>query len=186
MRMGRPVAILTAATLAGVLLLGAAASAATAPSAPAGGPVQIFGTPNISGAGGTIVITGAIGDYGTTLNIDKDGKTDSNGNYVKVTLKKGTFEVNKTALQAAGNEFNPAVNKATCSADGTQSAPVTLFDGTGAYKGITGTVSITVTEAFILPFFKSGKDKGQCNLSNNSQPLAVYASVAGSGNVSFS
>ena len=58
---------------------------ATTPSTPAGGSVKIFATPG-NGPGGTILITGAIGDYGKTLTIDKNGKTDSNGDYVKITL----------------------------------------------------------------------------------------------------
>jgi hypothetical protein len=48
----------------------------------------MFVTPG-NGAAATILITGAIGDYGKTLTIDKNGKTDSNGNYVKMTLREG-------------------------------------------------------------------------------------------------
>jgi hypothetical protein len=32
-----------------------------------------------------------------------------------------------------------------------------VLDGTGRYTGITGTVNITVTEGFVLPFYTSGK-----------------------------
>jgi hypothetical protein len=35
-----------------------------------------------------------------------------------------------------------------------------VLDGTGRYTGITGTVNITVTEGFVLPFYTSGKHKG--------------------------
>ena len=51
-----------------------------------------------NGAAGKIVITGAIGDYGKTVNIDQNGNTDPNGSFVKVTLQKGSFEVNATTL----------------------------------------------------------------------------------------
>src|ERR1039457_2695430 len=59
---------------------GTAGFAATTPRSPAGGCVKIFAAPS-NGAGGTILITGAIGDYGKALTIDKNGKTDSNGDY---------------------------------------------------------------------------------------------------------
>ena len=111
----------------------------------------MFATPNANG-GGTIVITGAIGDYGHTLTIDKNGKANGNGNYVKVTLHKGTFEINSTALNAKTNNLGSQtpLNKATCSMAASVSAPVTLLDGTGLYTGITGTLNVTISEAFIF------------------------------------
>jgi hypothetical protein len=44
------------------------------------------------------VFVGAIGEYGTAVNVDKNGKVNPNGNFVKVKLKKGTFEIDSTAL----------------------------------------------------------------------------------------
>ena len=168
-------------------LMGASAGVALATSrrsgtTPAGGSVKIFVTPS-NGAAATILITGAIGDYGQTLTIDKNGKADSNGNYVKVTLHKGAFEINSTTLNATANSLQPTFYKATCSAQLSATGPVTLFDGTGLYKGITGTLGITETYAFISPLSTSGKNKGQCNLS--AQPISQYSSITGSGTVSF-
>jgi hypothetical protein len=170
-------------------LIGAAASVAVATSrrsgtasAPAGGLVRIFVTPN-NGAAAAILVTGAIGDYGTTLMIDKNGETDSNGNYIKVTLHKGTFEMNSTTLNAKANSSRPTFYKATCSALESVTGPVTLFNGTGPYKGIIGTLSITETYAYISPRSTSGENKGQCNLS--AQPISQYSSITGSGTVSF-
>jgi hypothetical protein len=77
------------------------------------------------------------------------------------------------------------LNKVTCSMAASVSAPVTLLDGTGLYTGITGTLDVTISEAFILPLYTSGKDKGQCNASPTAQPLADYGSIIGSGTVSF-
>jgi len=180
MRFGR--AALCVAILGGLLFDGATAVEA---AAPAGGPIHLFATPN-NGATGTIVITGAIGDAGTTLSIDQNGKADPNGNFVKITLKKGTFEVDSTTLNAAANKLQPTVNALTCSGYLSVSDPVTLFAGTGLYKGIAGKVTITETYAFILPTYTSGAKKGQCNESSSAQPIAQYASIAGSGTVSFS
>ena len=145
----------------GSVLIGG--SAAFGAGMPAGGPVTIHVTPSPDGIHGPIVITGAIGDHGQTTSIDKNGKPDANGNFVRITLKKGTFEVNSTALNAKTAKAQPTVNRSTCSFDFTGTGPVTLFNGTGLYAGISGTLSITITFAGVGPLYTSGKHKGQCN-----------------------
>jgi hypothetical protein len=173
--------VLGAAGLTTTLLGGAAASGATTP---AGGAVQIY-SPQINGIHGTIVITGAIGDYGKTTSINQNGKPDSNGNFVKIVLHKGTFEINSTAFNAETKNLQPTVYASTCSAVGSATGVVTLLDGTGLYAGISGTVNVTATFGFIGPLYKSGKNKGQCNLSNSAQPISQYTLITGSGTVSF-
>jgi hypothetical protein len=170
----------------GVAVLGTAlfgAAAAYGAGMPAGGSVHVFATP---GPTGTILITGAIGDYGKTLDINASGKAVANGRYVKVTLKQGTFVINAVAFNVKLAKLNPGVDKATCSAEGSGTGPVSLIDGTGLYKGISATLSATATFAFIAPRFTSGKDKGQCNLSNSAQPLDQYSSIDATGTVHFS
>jgi hypothetical protein len=129
------------------------------------------------------VLTGAIGDYGKATSIDKDGKADRNGTYEAVKLQMGTFEVNSSLLDAGLRKAQPAVNQTTCSGWFSATAPVTLLDGTGLYKGIGGTVTATATFAFVLPRHTSGTKKGQC--SQNAQALGNYTSLTGSGTVSF-
>jgi len=159
---------------------GVAASSAT----PAGGAIQIY-SPQINSIHGTIVITGAIGDYGKTTTINQNGKPESNGNFVKIVLHKGTFEINSTAFNAATKNLQPTVYASTCSAVGSATGVVTLLDGTGLYTGISGTVNITAAFGLIGPLFKSGKNKGQCNLSNSAQPISQYTLITGNGTVSF-
>ena len=77
----------------------------------------MYVTPS-NGAKSKIVITGAIGDYGTATSVDQNGKVDQNGNFVVITLKKGTFKVDSTALNQAANNVQPTVNTTTCSATG--------------------------------------------------------------------
>jgi hypothetical protein len=176
---------ISVAVLGSVLLGGPPAFAASISSTPAGGPVKLFATPSNS-LRATILMTGAIGDYGNALTIDKNGKADPNGNYVKVTLQKGGFEINSTTLNAKVNQVQPSFNTATCSAALSVAGPVTLFNGTGLYAGIDGTLTVAETAAFILPRYASGKNKGQCNTSNNTQPVKQYASIMGTGTLSFS
>ncbi len=174
--------VLGVAMLAGVLF----AATASAVSVPMGGTVHVFVTPSPDGIHGPIVITGAIGDHGQTLTMDKNGKPDANGNYVKITLAKGTFEINTTALNAKDKNAQPAVDKTSCSFLFSGVGPVTLFDGTGLYKGISGTVNITVVFAGIGATYKTGTHMGQCNMSNNAPTIAEYGSIQGTGTVKFS
>ncbi len=81
------------------------------------------------------------------------------------------------AMQSA-----PATNNATtCSGSIIGTAPIKIYRGTGAYAGISGTGTITLTIAFISPKLKSGK----CNQSDNAKSLSMYSSVTGTGNVTF-
>jgi hypothetical protein len=156
---------------------------AGAASSPAGGRIEIW-VPN-PGASGKIVITGAIGDYGTFTSVDKDGRANPNGNFVRIMLKRGSFMINSTALNAKANHTQPTGSVATCSAFLDVSDPVTLYDGSGAYAGIGGTLHITEVFAFIAPRNARGASKGKCNKSNSATPVAAYSSITGDGEVAF-
>ncbi len=167
------------------LLATSAAFGAGTPSAPAGGSIQIYNYSTSPGGIGSILITGAIGDHGKTLPTNEAGKPDPNGDYVTVKLTKGTFEINATKLNAKASHESPTISQASCSAALTVTSPVTLLNGTGLYKGITGTVHITASDAFILPRLTSGTNAGQCNESNSAQPVASLQLVEGTGTVQF-
>jgi hypothetical protein len=154
---------------------------------PVGGKIELFATPSGNTGGGTILITGAIGDYGKTESVNKNGTPDPNGNYGKAVLHQGTIEVNLTELNQKENNLPQTIfNLKSCSAHATVSAPVPVVDGTGLYAGISGMLTLSTTFAFIGPRQASGPNKGQCSKSNNAPPLAQWISVTGSGAVSFS
>jgi len=175
-----------AAAIAGLLASGAAdaATTTTTTSPPAGGTVQVFAKPG-TGAVGVIVITGAIGDQGRTVSINQNGKTDLHGNYVRIALTKGSFEGSGVGLAEAEQHPRTSFNTTTCSGFISVTGPVTLLDGTGLYKGIAGTLTITETSAYILPRYTSGSKKGQCNETKSAKPSAVFAITVGSGSVTF-
>ncbi len=175
------------ATAFAVAAVGAAVAAATS-STPAGGSVHIFDTSPGTGNGGKVLITGAVGDHGTSRTVNKAGKPNSNGSYVKLTLTQGTIMLNKTKLDAKiGRAFGSAVvNSATCSLGVVASGPLSVVGGTGLYKGISGTAHVTLGGGFILPRFASGPHAGQCNLSNSAQPTSSLQLVFGTGTVKFS
>jgi hypothetical protein len=171
--------------IAALALLACAAifAASASASSPAGGKIYIHATGN-NGPDATIVIVGAVGDHGKTVQMDKNGKPDANGNFVRITLQKGTFMVDSTALNAAGRTARPAIqDQATCSFLGTVTAPVKIFDGTGLYKGISGRATITAAFGGIGPFYSSGPHKGRCN--PHAQEIVQFGSVTGPGTVSF-
>jgi hypothetical protein len=153
---------------------GGAALAADSPRAPTGGQVKFFVTAFSNGTG-DIIVTGAIGDY---------GRSAADGNYVKVTLHHGAFELDVAKLVAKASEAGPGLDPTTCSGVSTATAPAPILDGKGSYQGAAGTMNVTETIAFILPRYTSGPHKNQCN--NNTRPIDDYASTTGSGMVKFS
>jgi hypothetical protein len=169
------------AALAVGVLVGPAAAAA-----PAGGPIELWASAGNNGSQ-HIVFVGAIGDYGTAVNVNKNGKPNPNGNYVKVRVKKGTFMIDTTAVNKAisSQQEHPQVGShATCSAAFTVSAPVTFGNGTGLYKGISGTANVTLTFGGVGSRYTSGSKKGQCKQGGQS-PRSSFGFVTGQGTVSF-
>jgi hypothetical protein len=145
----------------------------------------VWATPDLSGNGGAILFTGAIGDHGKVVSVNADGSPNANGNYVKITLQKGGLMVDSTALNKKADAVQPKLNMATCSGFFTVSAPTTVKSGTGLYAGAHGTVTITETYAFELPRFATGAHKGQCNEGQNTEPVGDWASIEGAGTVTF-
>ena len=181
-------AMMAVAVALGGLGAGSATLAfAASSSPPAAGAVRVVVQPTANG-GGKILITGAVGDYGSVQSTNKDGKPDQNGNYSKLLLSKGTFQVDLTGLGAQINKVARTIrfNTATCSASVTVSAPVKFYAGTGLYKGISGGALISETFSFIQPRYSSGSKKGQCNTTMNTAPVAQLGTAGGSGIVKFS
>ena len=167
--------------LAGAALLGASTALQANASAPAGGAINLFSHPTTSGTSGTILIAGAVGDFGRYLASDRNGKPDPQGSYLKIILKKGTFEVNVTSL----TDKPKARDTATCSAIFSGSAASAVLNGTGLYAGIKGTLHVTEIHALLASRYTTGKKKGQCKLGGNARPIAEYDSLSATGNVSF-
>ena len=164
-----------------MLTIATSVCGASAPSKPAGGSVRFIETPT-SATTGSIIITGAVGDYGTVVSVDKNGATEPNGKYLKVALKKGSFMVNGTAIVEKEKTTSFPINHSSCSSSGSISAPVTLFGGAGLYQRIRGTVRVTETFAWVLARHTSGAQEGQCD--GHDITKMVVATI-GSGKVRF-
>jgi hypothetical protein len=167
-----------AAAVAGIVLIGSGSTAFASATTPAGGVIHVFADINVkSQTVDPIFFTGVIGDYGTSTSTTKAGKVDPNGNYEKVVLKKGGFEINATALNGG---FKPTVNRSTCSIVVSASMePASVYGGTGLYQGISGALKLSGTFAGIFP----RKANGTCNF--NAQPVTAYGEITGAGKVKF-
>jgi hypothetical protein len=160
---------------------GASVALGAGSSKPAGGPIQLFVQPGQNQGNGKILITGAVGDYGSS------SPTKSiNGKKIGLAhLTKGTIVFDLSAISAKVDKASPTINTATCSGSLTESAPAAVTGGSGLYSGIHGTIQITESFGFIGSDYTSGPKKGQCNMSNSSKTVAEMGTVYGSGNVSF-
>ncbi len=140
-------------------------STALAAPPPTSGTITVNGIVPLVGKSGPFVITGAINDAGTS--------PVSSGAQSVVLLSKGTITVN------AGNS-NPTFNvdPKTCVVSGTSTSPVKIVKGTGAYQGITGTLTTTFTVHGI-----ARKVKGSC--TQDAPPLGGYAEISATGPITI-
>ena len=134
-----------------------------------GGEVHVYGVNTGAGNENQILITGSIAARGVTHNVSE--------NVGMVTTPEGSFKVNLRELNHAVG--SGGFNSKTCSGAFTTTAPITVFDGTGAYRGIHGTIKLTTTFAAIV----GRTDKGACN--TNGAPLTGLSFFQGEGSVSF-
>ena len=166
--------------LAGGLSLGGAAAYGTTPVS---GAAQLWGNLSSGGSGFKAVFTGAIGDSGVSIPATAQGKPSKKQStgYRLFVLKKGTIFFNTKQVDAAQNNNNApptTENSTTCSFTFVTTEPATIISGTKAYVGITGSFSVTISYAAVLPM-KNGK----CNM--NANPTATIGSVTANGTVSY-
>ena len=102
---------------------------------------------------------------------------DAGHNMQKIVLSKGSFEL------AAGDfnkNFKVKTDKATCALTATSHGEnLAISHGTGAYAGITGSISIKAVFAELAQKSSSGK----CLLDK--APISASDVITGSGTVSY-
>ena len=105
---------------------------------------------NSDGPSFRAILTGAVGDYGPGVTVYPDGAVDpDHTSDLKLNLSHGSFRLSIAQLDS---EFSHAVvrwpyDRATCSINGavTGTAPIVAGSGTGAYRGISGAFTLTVS-----------------------------------------
>ncbi len=81
---------------------------------------------------------------------------------------------------AAEKKATPSIDLSTCTYFGTASGTVTFVSGTGAYKGIAGSVTLTSRAGAI-----GALTNGKCTTKTTAPALARYTSITGSGTVTL-
>jgi hypothetical protein len=159
------------AVLGGALRAGPAASGAGAP--PGRGKVLNYFETSTRNGTATVVVTGSFTDYG----LDKEGALDG-GTVNEIVLKHGSFDIDIAKLDHA---VVFSVDDKTCAYIESGTGPARLLGGTGAYAGIRGTITITVSGRGILPTSSTGA----CEKSGSAAPLVAVSTAFGSGTVSL-
>jgi hypothetical protein len=169
MQMSNKRLLATLAIVSGALLA-VSGGLASAAGKPTGGLVHLYeADTGLAGNLGTVILTGALTDHG------KDHQGVAGGGAInKLVFSKGSFEVNVGNL---GKKLVFPVDPKTCSSAGSATAPVPIVKGTGtgAYRGISGTLKTTAAIASIVPRLKNGK----CNTTATQYPGVLLASSSG-------
>ncbi|MFC1402538.1 MULTISPECIES: hypothetical protein [Streptacidiphilus] len=167
----RAMPTIIAAVSGGALLVGGCAAAAAAPATPAaratpaaqaarttpapaaahGGAVHLIDySVDSDGPKSSVLLTGAIGDYGQAVTVHPDGTVDpDHTSQMQLGLRHGSFRLDIAQLdKKIIKAYDPwPHNAATCSGSisFTVPTPVVPGSGTGSYRGISGTFDLTVT-----------------------------------------
>ena len=181
-------AVVAAALTATPVARAARADAPAARRAPealaSGGKVFFTAYQNDDLPGSTVVLSGAIADFGAAVSVRKTGMVDpEHSSELNLALTQGTFRIVIGALhRKLENALSTApYNLKTCSghvAAVTATAPVVAGSGTGAYSGIRGSFRLTITANEV-------DAKPGCKPFSGSPLLAQSIFITGSGTVSF-
>jgi len=160
----RRAAALALAVLAGALASAGCASAAGAPAtaatpAASSAPAVVATSRtahimaysiNSDGPAFQVIVTGAVGDWGQALSIYPDGAVDpDHTSELSLKLTRGSFRLSIARLDAgivSAYHYWPS-NPGTCSGSiaVTAATPIVAGSGTGSYRGISGTFTVTAT-----------------------------------------
>jgi hypothetical protein len=143
---------------------------------PSGGVVRVTGYSDNDGPTSRVIVTGVIGDYGKALRTNSDKELD-------LQLTHGSFGLNIATLESdldSAIEGHFPTNTTTCSGEVSVSggAAVDSGSGTGAYKGLSGTFTLTIT-------INEVEAPPRCPKTDTSPFLAQSVFITGSGTVSL-
>lgn len=174
---------MTAVVVPGVCVSSAAGvrlDAATQPAGSrAGSAVNLVDYTDNDGAASTVILTGGIGDFGTAVSVDANGAvTPDHGSGLELALSQGTFRLDVAELDrgvaAVMSTFPPDRTSCSGTVHATAPVPIVAGSGTGAYRAIRGTFTLTVTVAEV---------DAKANCRPDSAFLDQIIVTAGSGTV---
>jgi hypothetical protein len=159
MRRKRLASVLVITASAGVLLSAGCASAATKTTmaggtavtkTTAGDTVHLVGySKNSDGPDLTVIVTGAIGDYGQAVTVHPNGTIDpEHTSELSLGLRNGSFRLDIASLDkkiVSVTSHWPSTPTCSFHLSVTAPTPVVAGSGTGSYRGVGGSISMTVT-----------------------------------------
>jgi hypothetical protein len=177
-----------------VVLIGAAGVSgaseeghSTKPAGPhvpkSGGIVRITGYSDNDGPTSRVVVTGVVGDFGKAVRTTSPGSSGAEFNELVLKLTRGSFGLNIASLEselAAAISGHFPTNTTTCSGEVavTGKAAIDSGSGTGAYKGLSGDLTLTIT-------INEVESPPHCPATDTSPFLAQSVFISGSGTVSL-
>lgn len=136
----------------------------TAGGTGAKGNVHLTAYADNDGPTSTVILSGAVGDYGRARSVNPDGSVNNeHTGQLELTLAHGTFRLDIAPLGKAfvASVAHLPVDAKTCSGTVSATRPVGVVagSGTGSYKGIHGTFTLTATlDEVIRPAAGCGVD----------------------------
>jgi hypothetical protein len=173
-------AITLAVSVSTANVSGASKGGSTKPAGPhvptSGGRVRVTGYSDNDGPTSTVIVTGAIGDFGKAVRIHSNQELD-------LQLTRGSFGLNIAALESdlgSAIEGHFPTNTATCSGEVSVSGGAAILTGSGtdAYQGLSGTLTMTIT-------INEVETPPRCPKTDTSPFLAQSVFISGSGTVSI-
>ena len=113
------------------------------------GVVHLTDYTDNDGPSSTVILAGAIGDFGTARRSVTGGSTNGKNAQLDLVLAHGSFRLNITDLDKKflADLSTLPVNAATCSSTTSVAAtvPIVAGSGAGSYRGISGSFALTIT-----------------------------------------
>jgi hypothetical protein len=148
-----------------------------------GGEVEFTGYSSGDGPKSVAVLTGAIGDYGEAIRTTSSGSAGSEYHELELSMTRGSFRLNIAGIES---ELGKAIfgafptHSSTCSGEVSVSGATPVIDGTGtgAYKGLQGSLDMTIT-------INEVEEWPTCPKTDTSPYLAQSVFITGKGMVSL-
>jgi hypothetical protein len=114
------------------------------------GKTHLTAYTNDDGPSSTVVLSGAVGDYGKAQSVNPDGSVNNkHDSQLNLVLSRGSFRLSIAGLdkKLVAAMARLRIDTTTCSGNASVSspAPVIAGSGTGSYQGIGGTFMLTAT-----------------------------------------
>jgi hypothetical protein len=115
-----------------------------------GDSVHLVDYTDNDGPDSSVILTGALADYGKAESVNPDGSVNPEHNsQLRLDLAHGSFRLDIAALDQAfvavmRTQFPTNTSTCSSSVSASQAVPIVAGSGTGAYQGISGQFELTI------------------------------------------